>query len=381
MEIKEILSYIPNELLRQLSVEYNVDYQVKKLDGQTMFQLLLYSMLNVKENSLRVMEEFYHSLSFKSVSTNTHEGVKYNSIRDRLVSINPSYFEAIFHYCLDKFNTKYLSKDIKIVSYDSTLLSISSKLLNDGMRLNKKGDKRYVKFSMSFSNIPLSSKIFTEQRFLSEDIALREAILSDKLTDSIVVFDRGLQARNTFEEFNKEKISFVTRLNYPIRYETIQKFAIKNNKSQRLIIEEDLEVRLFNKKGIKTNHFLRLIKATDRESGNKIYFLTNNSTFTSHQITDIYKKRWEIEVFFKFIKQHLNFSHLVSRNINGIKVMLYMTLISSILLTAYKKANNLKGYKIPKMKFAQELEVLIIKDIVSKCGGNPNLVNKIMTPD
>jgi len=147
-----------------------------------------------------------------------------------------------------------------------------------------------------------------------------------------------------------------------------------------LIIEEDIEVKLFNKKNAKINCFLCLIKATEKESGNKIYFLTNNSTFTSQQIADIYKKRWEIEVFFKFIKQYLNFSHLVSRNINGIKVMLYMTLISSILLTVYKKANNLKGYKIPKMKFAQELEVLIIKDIVSRCGGNPDLVNKIMTP-
>jgi len=381
MEIKEILNYIPNELLRQLSIEYNVDYQVKKLDGQTMFQLLLYSMLNVKENSLRVMEEFYHSLAFKSVSNSTYEGVKYNSIRDRLVNINPSYFEAIFHYCIGKFKSDYLSQDTKIISYDSTLLSVSSKLLNYGMKLNKKGDKRYVKFSMSFSNVPLSSKIFTEQRFLSEDIALREAILSDKSTDSIVVFDRGLQSRNTFEELNKENISFVTRLNYPIRYETIQRFTVKNSKSQRLIIEEDIEVKLFNKKNAKTNCFLRLIKATDKESGNKIYFLTNNSIFTSQQIADIYKKRWEIEVFFKFIKQHLNFSHLVSRNINGIKVMLYMTLISSILLTVYKKANNLKGYKIPKMKFAQELEVLIIKDIVYRCGGNPDLVNKIMSPD
>jgi len=266
MEVKEILGYIPNELLKQLSIEYKVDYQVKKLDGQTMFQLLLYSMLNVKENSLRVMEEFYHSLAFKSVSTNTHKGVKYNSIRDRLVNINPSYFEAIFQYCLDKFKAKHLSQGTKIVSYDSTLLSISSKLLNDGMKLNKKGDKRYLKFSMSFSNVPLSSKIFTEQRFLSEDNALREAILSDKLTDSIVVFDRGIQSRNTFEEFNKEKISFVTRLNYPIRYETIQEFAVKNNKSQRLIIDEDLEVKLLNRKCIKTDRFLRLIKKVEIKS-------------------------------------------------------------------------------------------------------------------
>lgn len=48
-----------------------------------------------------------------------------------------------------------------------------------------------------------------------------------------------------------------------------------------------------------------------------------------------------------------------------------MTLIMEILLTVYKKMNRLKGYKILKLKFAQELEVLIIKDIVIKCGGNP----------
>lgn len=49
----------------------------------------------------------------------------------------------------------------------------------------------------------------------------------------------------------------------------------------------------------------------------------------------------------------------------------------AILLTVYKKMNKLKGYKIPKLKFAQELEVLIIKDIVLKCGGDPNKVNEI----
>ena len=83
-------------------------------------------------------------------------------------------------------------------------------------------------------------------------------------------------------------------------------------------------------------------------------------------------------MFFKFIKQNLNFSNLMSRNTNGIKVVMYMTLITAILLTVYKKLKNLKGYKIPKQKFANELEVLIIKDIVLKCGGNPDKINEIM---
>ena len=55
-------------------------------------------------------------------------------------------------------------------------------------------------------------------------------------------------------------------------------------------------------------------------------------------------------------------------------------LITAILLTVYKKENNLKGYKIPKLKFVNELEVLIVKDIVEKCGGNPHQVDDILKP-
>lgn len=91
----------------------------------------------------------------------------------------------------------------------------------------------------------------------------------------------------------------------------------------------------------------------------------------AYLITTWYKQRWEIETFFKFIKQHLNAKHLVSRDENGIKVMVYMTMILAILIIAYKKINRLKGFKIAKLKFELELENDIIKQIVVLCGGNP----------
>ena len=71
-------------------------------------------------------------------------------------------------------------------------------------------------------------------------------------------------------------------------------------------------------------------------------------------------------------KQELNLSHLVSRTDNGIRVMVYMTLILAILIIAYKKMNKLTGYKIPKLKFANELEADIIKEIVILCVGQPS---------
>lgn len=379
MQVSEVLNYIPKEDLERLSIEYKVDYQVKKLDGQTMFQLLLFSMLNVRQNSLRVMEEFYHSLAFKSIANNSFEGVKYNSIRDRLVNINPDFFEAIFNSCLSQFKDKYLKKKHNIISFDSTLVSISSKLLKDGMQINQRGDKKFVKFSMAFSNVPIHSKVFTEQAFVSEDFALKDLINECPLnTDNILVFDRGLQARATFDDLNNKEFIFVTRLNNYTRFETINEFEIIENETERLWIKKDLQVVLFDKRSKKTKTFLRLIIANEKQSGEIFYFLTNSKDLSSKEIADIYKQRWEIEVFFKFIKQNLNFSHLLSRNTNGIKVIMYMTLITAILITVYKKLNSLKGYKIPKLKFANELEILIIKDIVLKCGGNPDKVNEIM---
>ncbi|KAA6304035.1 hypothetical protein EZS27_044321, partial [termite gut metagenome] len=88
-----------------------------------------------------------------------------------------------------------------------------------------------------------------------------------------------------------------------------------------------------------------------------------------------YKCRWDIEVFFRFIKQELNVSHLVSLNKNGIEVMLYMTLIVAMFVLIYKRTNEI-GYKTAKRRFAMELRNLIISMIVVECGGDPSLFFK-----
>ena len=75
---------------------------------------------------------------------------------------------------------------------------------------------------------------------------------------------------------------------------------------------------------------------------------------TPQEIAFCYKKRWDIEVYFKFFKQNLNFSHFLSTNENGIKVILYMTIITSMLVMIYKKENEL-GFSIAKFNFYLEM--------------------------
>jgi hypothetical protein len=374
MNAKQIIDYIPVELLQRLCIRFDVDYQVKKLDGVSMFKLLLYSFLTTRETSYRVIEEVYHSIGFAKVTNIQHPGVKFNSIRDRLTNINSDYFEAIFTECLRIFEDN-IKPSSHIVSFDSTLVTASSKLLKSGIKINKKGDKRYIKFTMGFRTIPVTAALYFDQHYISEDIALGETIMSyASKQDDIIVFDRGLQSRKVLEQLNKSEYQFVTRVNPYVRYEVLSERFIKQNKPEngKLILEHDYVINLFDKKNKPTKGFYRLIiSSKDDET---LYFLININELEALEIALIYKQRWQIEVFFKFIKQHLNFSHLLSRNENGVRVVLYMTLITAILLTVFKNSNNYKGYKIPKIKFANQLETLLIEDIVLLCGGNPLLI-------
>lgn len=120
----------------------------------------------------------------------------------------------------------------------------------------------------------------------------------------------------------------------------------------------------------------RLLKKDEKRGEikeEKILFLSNlTDDFSDEQIAGIYRNRWKIEQYFRFIKQKLNFKHFFSRNLNGIQVMMYVILIASILLLTYIKEEGLKGYKIPKRRFRYGLQDEIIKEIVIHCGGDPS---------
>lgn len=123
-------------------------------------------------------------------------------------------------------------------------------------------------------------------------------------------------------KFDEQDILFVTRIKIDATHHVIINIEISEKETESLIIEEDLEGN-FNdnasRKRLMTS--FRLIKAVIKKSNEKKYFVTNNFNLEAIEIASLYRQRWEIEVFFRFIKQQLNFCQLVNRNLNGIKVM------------------------------------------------------------
>ena len=112
-----------------------------------------------------------------------------------------------------------------------------------------------------------------------------------------------------------------------------------------------------------------------------IYFLTNRFDLSVTEIVDIYKRRWDIEVFFKFIKQNLHTKHFLSHNMNGIKVTFYMILIISLMLMIYKIFNKIDSYKDTIFHFTEEIKLEIYKAIAIISGGYPERLEKVFGGD
>jgi hypothetical protein len=375
MTAGELIKLIPDETFRELAIETNVDSHVKKLSGEVIFKLILFSMLNSEKLSLRVMERYLQSAKFKNFSRYDILDGKYNSIRDRICTINADYFEGLFKKIFVIYN-KELKEENALSKADSTFVGLAAKLFAGGMENGGVDHKRFVKYSVSLKgSLPSSIKVFTENSHASDEPSLAELISDDDHIDkSVVVFDRGLQSRVTFDKFSSENKFFITRskqLYIACEVESNNDIPVKPADST-VTINSDQICYLKKHNRSKTKHLYRIIKGTMDANDQEIIFLSNILDEDAYTIAKWYKQRWEIEVFFKFIKQHLNVKHLVSRDNNGIKVMIYMTLILATLIIAYKKINKLKGFKIPKLQFEIELENEIIKTIVVLCGGDPD---------
>jgi len=383
MKVSEVLSILPEGILEDLALETGVNNYSKKLQGEVLFKLLLHCILTHKENSLRSMESAYESLCFNILQPDAAKNkIRYSSISERLSTIDYSYFEKLFYTCVDLFGKVIGEESATLTRFDSTIVATSGKLLKTGYRTeNSSKHLNQLKFTIGFSEIPTSADVYLDLKYASENLALRESILSHhpSNTHSIRCFDRGLTARLAFEEFTDKKIPFITRLNIYSKLDHQSENIIKEPvETKTLIIYSDTWVYLYSEKKGKGKIPFRCIKAEQKNDQQPIWFVSNIPELSAVEITTVYKQRWDIETFFKFLKQELNFSHLINRSENGVKVILYVTLIASILLLVYKKTNKLTGFKIMKQKFVQDLEKLLVIDIVFICGGDTGKANQML---
>lgn len=394
--VNELLQVIPESLLEKLSSTTKVDHYAKVLHGQKLFYLLMYGVLENDRLSQRSLEDTFNDPFFKQLfHLNEDEQVRRSSISERLSKIDPDYFKQIYDCIYDQFSSYYSSKDqekYNLIRVDSTMVADTTGKIIDG--LDNKSGKKTTKYSVSFDGIlPCGLEVFTDANYLSEDIALPEVILSHVKKEpdhnNIYIIDRGLQSGRTMRDFDRKNIAFVARLKENRKHLEMENLIQENQDCDlgESILLKDARVQIYtgipiqNKRGNK--HYreelieteFRLVIVQSKIDAKKYWLLTNDFELSPQEVAQAYRRRWDIEVFFRFIKQELNVSHLVSLNKNGMQVMMYITMIVAMLILVYKKANNI-GYKTAKRRFAMEIRNLTIALIVIQCGGDPKLFFK-----
>jgi hypothetical protein len=393
----ELLDVIPEELLSNLSRTTKVDHYTKVLHGKKLFYLLMFGILENDRLSQRSLEDTFNDPVFKLLfDMDADEKIRRSSISERLSVINSDYFKLIYEDIYARFSQIYSVSEMEqhnLIRVDSTMVSESVGKLSEG--LGHKIGKKAVKYSISFDGLlPCDLQVFTASKYASEDMALPEVIFNHVKKDvnhqNIYLIDRGLQSTKNMSAFSQEKITFVCRAKENRKHVDLESFLVNNQNvdfgDSILIKDSKIQLyrgeKIYNKQG-KTHYketlvdeqFRLVIIQSKTDNDKQFWFLTNDFNLSAQDIAKAYRRRWDIEVFFRFIKQELNVSHLVSLNKNGMQVMIYMTMIVAMLILIYKKENKI-GYKTAKRRFSMEIRNIAISMIVIYCGGDPKLFFK-----
>jgi putative transposase len=149
---------------------------------------------------------------------------------------------------------------------------------------------------------------------------------------SIIVFDRAYNDYTWFLQLNEAGIYFVTRLKSNAKYKVIKNHPLP----RRIGLVEDQTIRFTGQRGKQCPIDLRRVVYRDPETDKEYVYLTNIFHLSPKTIADIYKDRWQIELFFKWIKQNLKIKSFLGTSMNAVKTQIWVAMCVYLLL-AYLK--------------------------------------------
>jgi putative transposase len=154
---------------------------------------------------------------------------------------------------------------------------------------------------------------------------------------SIVVEDLGYTDYAWYAQLTTQKIFFVTRQKRNAAYEVVEGRTV--NKTQGLLLDQT--IRLTGAKASECPFPLRRIAYRDNDTGKRYVFLTNHFKLSAKTIADIYKERWQIEIFFRWIKQNLRIKAFIGNSENAVLSQIFVALMVYLLLCYLKFLCNL----------------------------------------
>lgn len=155
------------------------------------------------------------------------------------------------------------------------------------------------------------------------------------LKGSVIVADRFYNDFSLLKVWDSNQVYFVVRHKDNIKFKTIRELDLPEHKHEHLLKDEIIELT-----GVKTREKypkrLRRVALWDEENQQTIEVITNQMSWTANTITELYKARWEVEIFFRDIKQQLHIKSFIGTSENAVMIQIWTALITILILKALK---------------------------------------------
>lgn len=410
MEIKKIqynvgqvLNYVPEDLLSQFAVDTKADYRVRVLQGGIIFNLLLYMLLTETRLSQRSVGDALSDASFHSMFPDSSgKAVNHSSVSRRINTMPVSFFEKAYSHLYNEVRQLYTPLELikyHIVSVDSTLVAQTCNHLEKGFHIGpdktvrQAARRKYVKYTAGFDGLRVLGIGFHDDReHQSENSAIpdlvRSMAKSDRLHRNFYIIDRGLSSEASYRDLSEESDNFLVRVSDKRRTKVVHELGqtgaerIGMDGSVVRILENDTVQLYASAKATPEKTVYRHVKALVRKpvpdmAGKTtayeeriVNLISDVVDLEAFAMLEMYRQRWMVEVFFKFIKQNLDFSHLLSTKSNGLQVSMYMTMIAAMLILIFARRNRC-GFRSGKDWMRIGLSNLVIATGIMQNGGNP----------
>ncbi len=185
--------------------------------------------------------------------------------------------------------------------------------------------------------------------------------------ESIIIMDRGYNDHLWYKRLTQKGIFFVTRLKRPEKYRVVERHKVDKSTG----LTSDQTIRFVSKdKPYKCPIPLRRIGYRDAETGKHYVFLTNNFDLPAKTVADIYKSRWQVELFFKWIKQNLKIKSFIGTSKNAVMTQIWIALCMYLLLAFLKFQSKLKKSMQQILRLLQ-LNLFEKRDLMALLRGDP----------
>jgi len=332
--LNNLLDFIPRYKFERIVNSFNADRYVKTLKCWVQMVVLIYAQSSGKDTLREIVQglevntsKLYH-LGLPEIKRSTL--AEANKNRDYQI------YEALFYEILSRCKDltpkhKFRFKN-PLYSFDATTIDLCLSAFPWAKFRTAKGALKMHCLYNHSGDIP-EFAVMTDGSV--SDITAAKSDLSI-IPDSIYCLDRAYTDLELWMNIGLQRAYFVTKLKSNIKY----KVTGQHTETLKKGILSDEKIRLKNKKYDKE---LRLIRYYDDETGNIIEFITNNFSLAPFTIVQIYKTRWQIEIFFRWIKQNLKIKSFLGTSKNAVLTQVWIAMIYYLLLTYIKYQTKFHG--------------------------------------